>query len=170
MSNRLIALAGAGLALALAPSASARPATFPDDHSFIVNAARSNLAEIATSRLALRESDTRSVRTYARRMIADHTKANAELTRIARAWDTTVPRRPSPQQRREAARLEALAGDAFDRAYLRRQVVNHRKALALMLLEASDGRVADLRAFAARTAPVVRMHLAMAKETRAAAG
>jgi putative membrane protein len=169
MSKRLIALAGASLALVPATS-SARPSTFPDDHSFIVNAARSNLAEIETGRLALRESDTAAVRAFARRMIADHTKAQAELTRIARRWDTTVPRRPSPQQRQEAERLEALAGDAFDRSYLRRQVVAHRKALALMLLESSDGRVAELRAFAARTAPVVRMHLAMAKETRAAAG
>jgi putative membrane protein len=168
MAHRLIALAGAGLALALAPSAAAA-SDFPDDHSFIVNATQSNLAEIATSRLALRESESAPVRAYARRMIADHTKAQAELTRLARAWDTTVPRRPSPQQRQEAARLEALEGDAFDRTYLRRQVVAHRKALGLMLLEVDGGRVAALRAFAARTAPVVRMHLAMAKEIRAEA-
>lgn len=168
MAHRLIALAGAGLALALAPS-TATASDFPDDHSFLVNAARSNLAEITTGRLALRESDTAPVRAYARKMIADHTKAQAELTRIARRWDTTVPRRPSPQQRQEAARLEALEGDAFDRTYLRRQVVAHRKALGLMLLEINSGRVADLRGYAARTAPVVRMHLSMAKETRAEA-
>jgi putative membrane protein len=166
MSKRLIALAAAGLSLAAVPSANARPSTFPDDHSFIVNAARSNLAEIATGRIALRESDTAGVRAFARRMIADHTKAQADLTRVAREWDTTVPRRPSPQQRQEAARLERLSGAAFDRTYLRRQVVAHRKTLGLCLLEINGGQVADVRDYAARTAPVVRMHLDMAQALR----
>src|SRR4051794_22194635 len=167
MPHRFLALAGAGLALALAPAAAtAAPSTSAEDHSFAVNAARANLAEIAAARLALSESRSAPVRAYARRMIADHTKAQAGLARIARAWDTTLPKRPSPQQRREAAHLKALSGSTFDRAYMRRQVVDHRKALAIMVLEIDGGRVAALRSFAATTAPVVRMHLAMAKETR----
>src|SRR4051794_29103457 len=169
MTHRLFAVALAGGALAFAPSAAtARPAAFPDDHSFIVNATRANLAEVAAGKLALQKSDDADVRAYARRMIADHTKAQAELTGLARAWKTTVPKAPSAQQKREAARLAALSGSTFERTYLRRQVVDHRKALALMLLEADSGRVTALRTFASRTSTVVRMHLVMAKQTRAA--
>jgi len=166
MTFRPFAVAAAALALAPA-TASARPSDFPDDHSFIVNAARANLAEISAAKLALNKSDDAAVRAYARKMIADHTKANTQLKALAKAWNTTVPKSPSPTQKREAAKLQALSGTTFDRTYMRRQVVDHRKALALMLLEADTGRVADLRGFASQTAPVVRMHLTMAKTTRA---
>ena len=166
MAHRLLALAVAGLALAEAPAASAAPSSFPDDHSFIVSVSHANLAEVAAGRLALRKSHTAPVRAYARRMITDHTKAQRSLAAVARAWSTTVPRGPSAQQKREAARLEALSGGAFDRAYMRRQVADHRQVLSLMLLEADTGRVADVRGFAATRGPVVREHLAMAKAVR----
>jgi len=35
----------------------------------------------------------------------------------------------------------------------------HKKTLALMQSEAANGKDADLKAFAAKTAPVVKMHL-----------
>ena len=168
MLNRRIAATVAALILAAPAAASARPNDFPEDRSFLTNAAQSNLAEIATGRLALRESEDAAVRAYARRMVADHTAAQAQLRRIARAWKTSIPSRPSPKQRRDAARLKALEGSTFDRTYLRRQITAHRQALGLCLLEIDGGRVGDLRAYAANTAPVVRVHLTMAKETRAA--
>ena len=168
MPNRRIAAAVAALCLAAPATASAVPTDFPEDRSFLVNAAHSNLAEIATGRLALRESDNSAVRTYARRMITDHTAAQRKLRAIADAWNTRVPSRPSPQQRQEAARLAALEGSAFDRKYLTRQIVSHRQTLGLCLLELDSGQVSDLRAYAGATAPVVRMHLTMAKRTRAA--
>src|SRR3954469_9986390 len=149
-------------AVALAPSASASV----DDHLFAVNATRANLAEVAAARLALNKSDTAAVRTYARKMIADHTAAQKKLAGIAKTTNTTLPKQPTKLQRAEAARLSRLSGDAFDSAYLRRQVSDHRKALSTMLLELDTGTVAALRDFAAATAPVVRMHLSMAKEAR----
>ncbi|MBE2314784.1 DUF4142 domain-containing protein [Solirubrobacter sp. CPCC 204708] len=166
MRNRPFAAAVAALALAAPATASARPMDFPEDRSFVVNAAHSNLAEIATGRLALRESDDTAVRAFARRMITDHTAAQAKLRAVARAWDTRLPSRPSPTQRRDAARLAALEGEAFDRAYLRRQIVAHRQTLGICLLEIDAGRVANVRAYAAETAPVVRTHLTLAKATR----
>ena len=168
MSNRRIAAAVAALTLVAPATASARPNDFPEDRSFLVNAAQSNLAEIATGRLALRESEDAAVRAYARRMVTDHTTAQAELRRIGRAWNTSVPSRPSPKQRRDAVRLEALEGSTFDRTYLRRQITAHRQTLGVCLLEIDGGRVAALRTYAANTAPAIRMHLTMAKETRAA--
>jgi putative membrane protein len=164
MSHRRIALLSAGLTLALVPTASAASV---DDHLFAVNATRANLAEIAAARLALDKSDDAGVRAYARHMVADHKTAQTKLAAIAKATNTTLPKQPSAAQRAEAARLAKLSGEAFDRNYLRRQVVDHRKALATMLLELDVGTVSSLRNFAATTAPVVRMHLAMAQRTRA---
>jgi putative membrane protein len=163
------AAAVAGVLLAATPPvASARPATFPADHSFIVGAARTNLAEIAGGKLALSKSHTASVRAYARTVIADHTAAEAKLAAVARAWRTTLPSTPSAMQQAEAAALSKLSGAAFDNEYLRRQIVGHRKALGAMLVEIDGGQVAAVRAYAAATAPVVRMHLHLAETDRAA--
>ena len=167
MPLRVFAVAGAGLALALAPAVSATPRSFPDDHSFTVNVSHANLAEVAAGRLALRKSHTTSVRAYARRMVAEHTKAQQDLAVVARTWHTHIPSRPSAAQRHEAARLEPLTGAAFDRAYMRRQVADHRKVLGLMLAEATDGRVGDVREYATARVPVVRTHLALAEQVRA---
>src|SRR3954447_1133565 len=164
MPVRPIAATAAFAAVALAPSASASV----DDHLFAVNATRANLAEVAAARLALDKSDDAAVRAYARKMIADHTAAQKKLAAIAKATRTTLPKQPSKLQQAEAARLSRLSGDAFDSAYLRRQVSAHRKALSTMLLELDTGTVTALRNYAAATAPVVRMHLRMAKEARAA--
>jgi putative membrane protein len=163
MSRRSIALLGVGLALALAPSADAASV---DDALFADNATRSNLAEIATSRLALDKSKDAGVRAYARRMIRDHTTAQRKLAAIAKALDTSLPKRPSALQLADAARLARFSGDEFDTLYVRRQVVAHRKALATMLLELDTGTTAQLRNYAATTRPVVTMHLTMAKALR----
>jgi putative membrane protein len=165
MPARRIAVTAAFAAVALSSPASASASV--DDHMFAVNATRANLAEVAAGRLALDKSDDAAVRAYARKMIRDHTAAQKKLAAIAKATDTTLPKQPTKLQRAEAARLGRLSGNAFDSAYLRRQVSDHRKALATMLLELDTGTVAALRNYASATAPVVRMHLAMAKQTGA---
>jgi len=165
MTHRPFVAAVAVLALAPA-TAAARPSDFPEDHSFIVNAAHANHAEIAAAKLALNKSDDPGIRAYARRMITDHTKAQAQLKKLGAAWSTKVPSGPSAAQKREAAALKSLSGASFERTYLKRQVVDHREALGVMLVEASGGKVAGLRSFAAATAPVVRMHLQMAQALR----
>jgi putative membrane protein len=169
MSHRALAAAGACLALAVAaPAAAARPAGFPADHSFIVGAAQTNLAEIAGGKLALSKSRSKAVRAYARTVVADHSRAEAALAVVARAWHTKLPAGPSAAQKQEAAHLATLSGGAFDREYLRRQIVGHRKALGATLLELDAGRVAAVRAYAAATEPVVKMHLQLAQQDLAA--
>jgi putative membrane protein len=162
MPVRRIALTAAFAAVALAPSASASV----DDALFADNATRANLAEVAAGRLALDKSDDAAVRAYARKMIADHTAAQKKLAAIAKAVHASLPKQPTKLQRAEAARLSKLSGKTFDVAYIRRQVADHRKALSTMLLEIDTGTNASLRGFASTTAPVVRMHLAMAKAMR----
>jgi putative membrane protein len=44
-------------------------------------------------------------------------------------------------------------------AYVNAMIDGHKKTLALMQSEASNGKDTELKAFAAKTAPVVQMHL-----------
>jgi putative membrane protein len=166
MTPRALAVAGAFLALALAaPVASARPAAgSPADHSFLVGAARNNLAEIAGGKLALSKSHSKAVRDYARSVIADHQRAQAKLAAVARATHTTLPTEPSAAAKRDAARLASMSGDTFNRRYFSRQIVDHRKAMGAILLELHAGDVDPAVAYASSMMPVTTSHMEMARK------
>ena len=55
--------------------------------------------------------------------------------------------------------LSKLNGKDFDKAYVAGMVADHKKTLALMQAEGQSGADPDLKAFAAKTAPVVQAHL-----------
>lgn len=55
--------------------------------------------------------------------------------------------------------LTKLTGKDFDKAYVDAMVDGHKKTLDLMKDEAKDGKDAELKGFAAKTAPVVQTHL-----------
>jgi putative membrane protein len=166
MTPRALAVAGAFLALALAaPVASARPAAgSPADHSFLVGAARTNLAQIAAGKLALSKSRSHVVRTYARSVIADHRRAQAKLAAVARATHTTLPTEPSAADKRDVARLASMSGDIFNRRYFSRQIVRHRKSMGAILLELHTGNVDPALAYASQMMPVTKSHMEMARK------
>ncbi len=61
------------------------------DQRFAREAAESGMAEVATSQLAMEKAANADVKTFAQRMIDDHTKANQELMQIAASKNITMP-------------------------------------------------------------------------------
>jgi putative membrane protein len=92
-------------------------------------------------------------------MVMDHDKANAELMSIAKAKNITLPGGLDAEQQAKSDSLSKLSGKDFDMGYVQVMIEGHKKTLALMQSEASGGRDPQLKAFAAKTAPVVQMHL-----------
>jgi putative membrane protein len=146
------------LVLGAAPALAASP-----DAQFAMQAAQGGLAEVQTARLALTKTRNATVQAFARRMIADHTPNNAQLASIMRSEGLTVPTTVDPNSQKMMARLQALSGRAFNRAYLAGQVRSHQQMQILMQSEINGGKDARLKAFARTTLPVVNMHLSMAK-------
>ncbi len=60
--------------------------------------------------------------------------------------------------------LSTLRGPAFDRAFKQQVISDHQQAIALFEQQAADGTDPDLRKFAERRLPRLRVHLAMAEE------
>lgn len=142
--------ASAGNAMAAAPMTA---------QDFANTAAASDAYEIASSKLAQDKSSDAGLKKFAAQMIKDHTDSTAKLKTAAGAI------KPDPamnaEQKANIAALEAAAGAAFDTAYKSQQVAAHGKTLAAMTGYAAGGDNADLKAFAAATAPVVQGHLTM---------
>lgn len=135
------------------------------DKKFAMTAAAGGVAEVEMARLALTKASSDSVKQYAQKMIDDHTKANEELMGIATSKGITLPTAPDPKMAAMMSKMEKLSGAEFDSMYIMHAgSKDHMKMEKLFKDESAKGKDADLKAFAAKTLPVVQMHLQMAQD------
>jgi putative membrane protein len=134
------------------------------DQEFITKAAEGGMAEVAMAKLAQTKAQGAEVKSFAEKMVADHTKANDKLTAIAKAKDSKLPSGPNADQKRKMDELEKLSGAAFDGKYMTIQVEAHQQMHDLMNRQAETGKDAELKAFAMETLTTVKEHHALAKQ------
>lgn len=135
------------------------------DTNFAQMAAMGGMAEVRWAELAMQKSTDKAVKKYASKMMKDHTKANKNLMKIAAKHNMTLPTTMSDEQMQITSQLQQASGADFDRMYIQMAGVDaHQKMEALFQGEVSGGTNADLKGFAAKTLPVVQMHLRMAQE------
>ena len=148
---------------AMAPSGAAKLSKV--DQEFVTKAAQGGLAEVQMAQLAQQKGDD-GVKTFAQAMITDHTPANAKLAALATSKGLTPPTDPSAAQQKMLAKLQGLSGDKFDKSYLSGQVRAHEAMLKLFERESTNGKDADLKAFADSTVPVIQKHITMAQNVK----
>jgi putative membrane protein len=134
------------------------------DKDFMMKAAEGGMAEVMESQLALTHATNDDVKSFAQRMVDDHTKANNELKDLAAKKGVTLPTTPNAKQRAEQDRLSKLNGADFDREYMRNQVKAHNETIALFEKEARSGKDQDVKTWAEQTLPTLREHLRMAND------
>ena len=163
-----VSMARGAAALALAASfgfvGSVASATETDDQEFVTAATQSSLAEIALAKVAEERSAIPEVKSFAREMIDDHTKLNLELKALAEKSGLTVPTEPSDDQKNTTERLSKLYGTDFDHEYVKVNVDEHKKAVALMRDEGNNTHDVTLRLFAQKTLTLFEHHLAQAEK------
>lgn len=137
----------------------------PTDQVFLLNTAKANLAEVELGKLALQNASSDQVKTFAKRMVDDHSKANEELRALAASKNVVLPSAVDPQDMAVHDKLMALKGEAFDREYITMMVAGHAKVAESLRVESESGKDADVKAWADRTLPTVEVHLKMARET-----
>ena len=129
------------------------------DTAFAAKAAVGGMAEVALGKMAAAKGSDSQVKDFGNMMVTDHSKANAELMSIAKAKNITLPAGLDAEHQAKSDSLSKLSGKDFDKAYVAAMIEGHKKTLALMQSEAANGKDAELKAFAAKTAPVVQTHL-----------
>lgn len=134
------------------------------DREFVTKASASGLAEVNLSNLAARRASTPEVRSFAQRIIADHTRANRELLGLANDKGWSLARAMDDQHQKLFDKLGKMDGADFDRAYMDGMVKDHEDAVKLFDQESKDGSDDTLKTWAGRTLPALKMHLKMAQE------
>ncbi|PRG23983.1 DUF4142 domain-containing protein [Burkholderia multivorans] len=132
------------------------------DAEFVDKAAMLGKTELLASQFAADRSSNAEVKAFARRMIDDHERLARELRRLG--VDKGVPVQTRMLVDPALNTLRTLSGPAFDRAYVQLAgPAAHEEAIRTYEAEARDGHDAQLRAFAARTLPMLKNHLAAAR-------
>jgi len=134
------------------------------DAQFVHKASASDLAEITLGQIGMKQGQSAEVKQFAQQMVTDHTMSSKELLAIAGKKGLAPATQMDEKHKALVGKLLALKGAEFDRAYMEHMVIDHKEAVALFQGEANNGKDADLKAFAAKTLPVIQKHLKMAQE------
>jgi len=150
----VLALTLGGVAKAQETPAGKSSSLSAADKLFMKKAAKGGMMEVAMGKLAEEKGQSDDVKSFGKRMVADHSKANDELKKIAAQKNAKLPTK------------EPTISWSSDKAYMNAMVKDHEKDLAEFQEEAKSGSDPDVKKFADDTAKMVQEHLDLAKQTQ----
>ena len=131
---------------------------------FVSKAMQGGLAEVQLGQLTLQKSNNPQVKEFAQRMIDDHTKLNEQMKPVAQQVGVKPPDQISKGDRKTIAKLQALSGSAYDQAYIKDMVKDHKQDLNEFQMEASSGQDQTVKDAANQGSKVIAQHLQMAQQ------
>ena len=134
------------------------------DADFAVDAAENNMLEVRLSQLAETNATSSEVRSFAKALIADHSKANEELKQLALQKNITLPASLSDKSQRKYDDIAKKTGRDFDEAYTDFMVKGQKEAVRNYKNEAEKGNDPDIQAYARKQIATFEHHLAMAED------
>jgi putative membrane protein len=134
------------------------------DSMFVKKALQGGLAEVQLGQLTLQKSQNDQVKQFAQKMIDDHTKLGDQMKPIAQQVGVSVPTEPSKKDKQTMAKLQALSGPAYDQAYLKDMVKDHKQDLSDFQAEASNGSDPAVKDAAAQGSHIIAQHLQMVQQ------
>jgi putative membrane protein len=134
------------------------------DSMFVKKALQGGLAEVQLGQLTLQKSNNEQVKQFAQKMIDDHTKLGDQMKPIAQQVGVAVPTEPSKKDKQTMAKLQALSGSAYDQAYLKDMVKDHKQDLSDFQMEASNGSDPAVKDAATQGSRVIAQHLQMVQQ------
>lgn len=136
-----------------------------DEATFMTKAAIGGMMEVDAGKIAMKSTNPK-VKAFAAQMVADHTKANAELKALAAKKQIILPSEYPSEEKAHMDMMKKMTGADFDKHYIDMMVTDHDKTIALFKAGAmaQDKEVKD---FANKTIPVITGHFEKAKAIQA---
>jgi putative membrane protein len=121
--------------------------------------------EVQAAQLATTKASDPNVKNFAGMLVDHHTKANDELTKLANAKGVELPAAPPRAMRREIEQIGKKQGQEFDSEFVRNVGIKaHEKDIKLFEKASKDLKDPELKAFATKTLPQLKEHLAAAQK------
>jgi putative membrane protein len=129
------------------------------DKAFVKKALEGNMAEIQMGQLALQKSQDDQVKQFAQRMVDDHGKMLDQMKPVAQQMGVKVPEGPSKGQMKSMDKMKALSGDAFDQAYIKDMVKDHKGDDNDFKMEAQSTQNPQLKQMVMQSDQIIESHL-----------
>jgi putative membrane protein len=126
---------------------------------FVKNAAIGGMFEVQSSKAALSKTHDPKITGLANMLIKDHTAANQKLTEIAGKESISVPSQLDAKHQGQLDTLRETKG-SFAQPFIQMQRSAHEEAIMLFERYADHGEDPTLKAFARKTLPTLKKHLA----------
>lgn len=156
-------------ALSAAGGLSARADMKRGERKFLERVAEHSIAEVQSGKIAEARGTNPEVKKFGQMMAQDHGRNYREVVQLAKAKGISLPGEPDRGHKKEAAKLQKLAGAQFDLTYMSAMVKDHQKDVKAFEKMSRGAKDPDVKAFAARTLPVLVGHLQAAREIYASA-
>ncbi|GAA4378970.1 DUF4142 domain-containing protein [Hymenobacter koreensis] len=138
------------------------------DAEFIVNTASRGLLDVELAKLAQQRSTRPDLSALAQTLVRDHTGMHTALSTLAERKGLAIPQGLGSDQQDTFKELSALTGAEFEREYLEVTTEHHDDAADRFEDMAEDAYDGDIRAFAAKYAPVLKQHHEQAQQIQKA--
>ncbi|MDO7850307.1 DUF4142 domain-containing protein [Hymenobacter convexus] len=138
------------------------------DSEFMTKAASGGMLEVEMGKQVLARAITPEAKKYAQQMVDDHTKGNAELMALAAKKNITLPTTLGDEHAKVLKDVTEEKGVKMDQEYMKEMLKDHEedvKEYTDASIKASDP---DIKAFAAKTVPMLKMHLDMVTKMKGA--
>jgi putative membrane protein len=139
-----------------------------DGRMFIDKAASGGMMEVELGKLAQANAQSQRVKNFGAMMVRDHSKANEELKTLATKMNVTLPTTLAAEHQQHVDAMIKMKGADFDKHYMAMMAEDHVKDVDLFQKTANSVRDAEVQQFAAKTLPVLKMHLDSAKAINSA--
>lgn len=127
----------------------------------LVHAYSANLFEIKAAEQASMNATTPDVKKLSTMLVEAHSKMNMDVKTLADAKGVTLPMDLTDDQRKELEKLGEKTGIDYDKAFTDKMKSKHEDAVKFYEKTADKCDDAEVKGWAATTAPEVRSHLDM---------
>lgn len=156
-------LAIVGLSLGM-PAFAADSKLDKEDEAFVKKAAEGGMLEVKLGEIASTKGKREDVKNFGQHMVKDHSNANADLKTLAASKGVKLSEGLNTKDDTLVKTMSGKEGDAFDGAYVKDMIKDHEEDVKEFEKAANSAKDADVKAFAAKTLPVLKMHLEMIKK------
>jgi putative membrane protein len=134
------------------------------DRQFIYEGAVDNLLETSMANLAEKRAQSSAVKQLAEGIDADHNQMQSDWLRMAESNGQHFKVGMGKNHRAKLDRLKKLKGQAFERAYIKTVVQNHKDYIDYFEKEGRSAHSTQVRALVERELPTLRSHFKQAKQ------
>jgi len=129
-----------------------------DDAEAVVEIASGGMMEVELAKIAVEKATSSQVKSFAKMLVTDHTKANEELKALATSKNITLPSSLSDKHQKMLNDISEESGKKFDKEYMNMMVKDHKDDIDKFQKIADKGNDAEIKAFASKTLPVLIHH------------